>query len=562
MPKIETRTGDRLDLLAATYLLDPMKWGEIVAVNPLLILTKGFYVPSGLLVEIPELLPEKNPDLLPWEKTGSNTDSIPTQIPIIIPPDIQPGSNPNELLSGSGWLTPAAVKILLAIPNYTFPLSLIEGGHGAVTAAGARANLGAVGFADIPASSPPGAIGVTVAPLGANLLVPSAFLPAYPTLTSLSAVSTSTYTAVLALKLDASARSAVNGIAPLGADGLVPFAFLPAYPTLTSLSAVSTSTYTAGLALKLDTSARSAVNGIAPLGADGLVPFAFLPAYPTLASLSAVSTSTYTAGLALKLDTSARNSANGVAGLDPNSLIPVGQIPLSLQFQLLARTASVAVDFNTVSANHGGVRYFDNNVVNPNAPAIGTNGTLLQFESLFGVSSNLWKAQTFIAHNGRRSDRSQNNGVWGGWSERAYLSGVQPFSTMQEFSTGARFRAGGIPAVTTTMTQAGVDASGNPRYWLVNATAATGNRLKSITISTNGNIQFRHHADDGTDGNVLEHTASGNVLTNGTVRCGGGTTHFTGASFVPGALYFRSDLGMLLFSDGTNWRRMDNNAIV
>ena len=512
MPKIETRTGDRLDLLAATYLLDPMKWGEIVAVNPLLILTKGFYVPSGLLVEIPELLPEKNPDLLPWEKTGSNTDSIPTQIPIIIPPDIQPGSNPNELLSGSGWLTPAAVKILLAIPNYTFPLSLIEGGHGAVTAAGARANLGAVGFADIPASIPPGAIGVTVAPLGANLLVPSAFLPAYP--------------------------------------------------TLTSLSAVSTSTYTAGLALKLDASARSAVNGIAPLGADGLVPFAFLPAYPTLTSLSAVSTSTYTAGLALKLDTSARNSANGVAGLDPNSLIPVGQIPLSLQFQLLARTASVAVDFNTVSANHGGVRYFDNNVVNPNAPAIGTNGTLLQFESLFGVSSNLWKAQTFIAHNGRRSDRSQNNGVWGGWSERAYLSGVQPFSTMQEFSTGARFRAGGIPAVTTTMTQAGVDASGNPRYWLVNATAATGNRLKSITISTNGNIQFRHHADDGTDGNVLEHTASGNVLTNGTVRCGGGTTHFTGASFVPGALYFRSDLGMLLFSDGTNWRRMDNNAIV
>ena len=485
MVKVETRIGDRLDLLATTYLLDPMKWGEIVAANPLLSLTKGFYVPSGLLIEIPELLPETIPDLLPWEKTDPSSNLTPTQIPVIVPPVIQPGSNPSDILSGSGWLTPAEIRVLLNIPDLS-----------------AIANM-------IPLT----AIGVTIAPLSAGV-VPFINLPAYPTLTSLGAIS----------------LAAIGvSIAPLS-GGLVPPSNLPAYPTLASLGAIS----------------ASAIGvSIAPLSA-GVVPLSNLPAYPTLTSLGGVST--------------------GAIGVSVASLVggvvPVNQIPLPVQFQLLARTGAVATDFNTMTANHGSVRYFDSTAVNPNAPNINTSGSLLQYDSLFSATPNLWKSQTFIGHNGRRADRSQNNGVWGGWSERAYLNGVQPFSTIQDFSVGAKFRAGGIPAVTTTMTQAGVDASGNPRYWLVNATASTGNRLKSITIAANGNIQFRHHADDGTDGNVLEHTASGNVLTNGTVRCGGGTVHFTGASFVPGALYFRSDIGMLLYSDGTNWRRMDTNAIV
>ena len=417
MVRVETRIGDRLDLLATTYLLDPMKWGEIVAANPLLSLTKGFYVPSGLLIEIPELLPETIPDLLPWEKTDPSSNLTPTQIPIVVPPDVQPGSNPSDILSGSGWLTPAEIKVLLNIPDLSGIANMI----------------------------PLTAIGVTIAPLSA---------------------------------------------------GVVPFINLPAYPTLTSLGGVAASA--------IGVSVASLVGGV----------------------------------------------------------VPVSQIPLPVQFQLLARTGAVATDFNTMTANHGSVRYFDSTAVNPNAPNINTSGSLLQYDSLFSATPNLWKSQTFIGHNGRRSDRSQNNGVWSTWNERSYLNGVQPFSTIQDFSVGAKFRAGGIPAVTTTMTQAGVDASGNPRYWLVNATASIGNRLKSITIATNGNIQFRHHSDDGTDGNVLEHTASGNVLTNGTVRCGGGTVHFTGANFVPGALYFRSDIAMLLYSDGTNWRRMDTNAIV
>jgi hypothetical protein len=201
-----------------------------------------------------------------------------------------------------------------------------------------------------------------------------------------------------------------------------------------------------------------------PIDTGGFVPITNLPPYPTLTSLGAVSTTTFDNAIALKLDASARNAANGVAGLDAGLLLALNQIPLGQFFP---------------------------------------------------------------------------------------------------FTAGASFRGGGgIPSVGTTLVQAGVDGSGNPRLWLVNASAPAGNRLKSITVAANGNIQLRHHADNGTDGNVLEHTASGNILTNGTVRCGSGISHFTGANFVPGALYFRSDISMLIYSDGTNWRRMDTNAIV
>jgi hypothetical protein len=140
--------------------------------------------------------------------------------------------------------------------------------------------------------------------------------------------------------------------------------------------------------------------------------------------------------------------------------------------------------------------------------------------------------------------------------------GNLPLNVAFPFTAGASFRGGSSPANTPTLVQTSVDANGLPRYWLVNANAPANSRIKSITVANNGNVQIRHHNDDLSDGNVLEHTASGNILTNGTLRCGSGTANFTGASFVPGALFFRSDVGMLTYSDGTNWRRMDTNAIV
>lgn len=140
--------------------------------------------------------------------------------------------------------------------------------------------------------------------------------------------------------------------------------------------------------------------------------------------------------------------------------------------------------------------------------------------------------------------------------------GSLPLNSAFPFTNGASFRGGSSPTATSDVVQLGVDVNGLPRYWLVNAEAPANSRIKSITVANNGNIQIRHHNDDLSEGNVLEHSASGNVLTNGGLRCGGGSVNFTGASFVPGALYYRSDLSMLTYSDGTNWRRMDTNAIV
>lgn len=503
---VESRLGDRLDHLAGVYLQDPMKWEQITALNPGLNLSAGLYLEPGLFIEIPELLPEKIPDLLPWNQT----EEIQIFDPVEVPPDVQPGAAPDEILSGSGWLTPAQIKALLQIPTYTFPLSVEQGGTNAATAQGARDNIGAVGFADLPTLSSLG--GVSTAAFNASLLDISA---------------------ALALKLNASARSAANGVAPLGADSLVPASFLPTYPTLTSLGAVSTSTYTAGLAAKVDTS-------------------------------------TYTAGLALKLDAALRNAINGVAGLDGSGLLLTSQVPTSIQFQLLARSGTTtAIDLNSITANQSSIKWIDGGgVTHTNLPGGLSGGTLLQYDSLFGVNSNTVKVQEFVGVNGRIFDRVQFT-TWLSWYERAYLNKAQAFSALQDFGAGASFKGGSIPAVTVTMTQQGVDASGNPRVWLVNASATTGNRLKSITVASNGNIQFRHHADDGTDGNVLEHTASGNVLTNGTLRPGNGSTAFTGASFVPGSTYFRTDIsvggsatGATTFSDGFDWLGIQGRSLI
>lgn len=534
MPVIETRLGDRLDLLAETYLQDSFRWEEIAALN-LGLLTADLYLPPGLLIEIPELVAEKIPDLLPWNDPTESQDFDPEPVP----PDPQPGANPSDILSGSGWLTPLQIKALLEIPNYTFPISIEQGGHGATTATGARAALGAVGFADIPASIPPSAIGSTIAPLVAGL-VPVVNLPAYPTLGSLGGVS--------AAALNAAVGST---IAPLVA-GLVPLGNLPAYPTLASLSGVSTATYTAGLALKIDAAQRSAANGVAPLGADSLVPSSFLPAYPTLASLGALASSAV---------------GTTIAPLT-GGYVPIANISPAVQFQLLIRSSTGgAIDLNSSTFFHSALQWVDNNVSNTNLPSTGTTGILTEHDALYGTASaNLYRIQSFYSFNNRIVDRQQNAGTWGAWYERAHLNKAQTFTSLQDFAASATFKGGSIPPVTTTMVQAGVDVGGQPRVWLINAAATTGNRLKSMTVASNGNIIFTHHADDGTEGLKVQLTTSGNLLTDGTVRPGSGSTTFTGASFVPGSTYFRTDLlgdsgaGCLTYSDGTIWRRVGDGT--
>lgn len=295
------------------------------------------------------------------------------------------------------------------------------------------------------------------------------------------------------------------GVAPLGADGKISPIYLPPGSGGGGSSVVFPITIAQG-----GTGALDAATARTNLGA---ITLADLPPYPTLASLGAVANSVFIDAVNALIPAMAIGAANGVAPLGSDSLIPSSFLP---PYPTLASLEAVA-------------------------------------------------NSTYIAGLALKLDASQRNapsGVAGLDGDGLVAIGQIPLNNLFAFTAGARFSGGSIPPVTTSITQAGVDANGNPRYWLVNAAASAGNRLKSITIANNGNIQFRHHADDGTEGNVLEHTASGNVLTNGTLRCGSGATHFTGATFVPGALYFRSDINMLIYSDGTSWRRIDTNAVV
>jgi len=385
-------------------------------------------------------------------------------------------------------------------------LPVTLGGTGASDPVIALINLGAI-------SSASKGLPFGVAPLGADGKVSPIFLPSG----SGGGGGSVTFPITIAQggtnALDAAtARTnlGVPSIAQLANYLLI--ADLPVYPTLASLGGVSISAYTDGLALKLNTSARNAANGVAGLDSNSLVPIANLPAYPTVASLGAVLLSTYTAGLALKLDASARNAANGVAGLDPNSLVPIANLPA---YPTVASLGAVATSTYTA-------------------------GLALKLDA---------------------SARNTANGVAGLDPNSLVAIANLPLNTFFTFTAGVSFKGGGSPGLSTN-TQAGIDAGGLPRYWLVNESAPVNSRVKSITVAANGNVQIRHHNDDLSNGNVLEHTASGNVLTNGTLRCGGGPNNFTGATFVPGALFFRNDINMLVYSDGTNWRRMDTNATV
>ena len=405
---------------------------------------------------------------------------------------------------------------------------------------------------------PLSAIGVTVAPLFNNL-VPSGNLPAPPTLASLGGMSAEAINEALALKVD---LSTYNTALALKVDlstyntGLASKADAAAVSIALGLKADASAVATA-LGLKLDTATFNAAIALK------LDISAFNTAIALKADISAVNTA-----LGLKLDTATRNAAGGVAGLDTNSLILTTQIPGSIQFLQSARVVSPSTfDYNALTAGHGAVKWIDGNVTTTNPPAVGWAGFLMQFDALNGILAG-YKHQTAAKGDGRVADRSQSAGVWSPWNERAYLNGAQPFTTIQDFNAAARFKGGGTPAVTISLTQEGVDASGNPRVWLVNANATTGNRLKSITVASNGNVQITHHADDGTAGNILEHTASGNILTNGTVRPGSGNTAFTGAQFVPGSTYFRTDLlgdsgaGCATYSDGSVWRRVGDGTLI
>jgi hypothetical protein len=411
-------------------------------------------------------------------------------------------------------------------------LAIKDGGTGASEASIALLNLGG-----LPSNSRGVPFGV--APLGADGKVPATFLP------SGGGGGGSTVVYPIAINLGGTnATDAATARQNLGAIALTD---LPPYPTLNSLNGVSNTTFNNAIAALIPTSAIGAASGVAPLGTDSRVPSANLPAYPTLSSLNGVSTTTFNSAIAGLIPTSAIGAASGVAPLGPDSRVPSANLPTPPTLSSLGGVASSLVGAASGIAPLGP----DSRVPSANLPAPPT------LSSLGGVASSLIGAANGVAPLGTSGRLSAlylptNN---------AFTDANQTFTSAQNFANGISVKGGSPPDLTTGIWQS-VDANGFPRIWIVNGSATTNNRVKSITIANNGNLQLRHHNDNLTDGNVLEHTASGNVLTNGTLRPGGGTSNFSGASFLPGAIYFRSDINMLVYSDGTSWRRMDNNAAV
>ena len=187
------------------------------------------------------------------------------------------------------------------LPNGVAPL----GADGKVPAVFLPAGGGGTG--GIPITEKGAAGGV--APLDGTAKVPFANLPTYPTLASLSGLSSAE-------------KGAAGGVAPLDGTAKVPFANLPTYPTLASLSGLSSAE-------------KGAVGGVAPLDGTAKVPFANLPDYPTLSSLG---------GLAANLV----GANNGVAPLDGTGKVAANYLPA---YPTLSSLGGLAA--NLVGANSG-----------------------------------------------------------------------------------------------------------------------------------------------------------------------------------------------------------------
>jgi hypothetical protein len=377
-------------------------------------------------------------------------------------------------------------------------ISILSIARGGTNADNAQTALENLGGIPLVTKGLPGG----VAPLGADGKVPAVFLPAGGGGTG---------------GIPTTEKGAAGGVAPLDGTAKVPFANLPTYPTLASLSGLSSAE-------------KGAAGGVAQLDGTAKVPFANLPDYPTLSSLG---------GLAANLV----GANNGVAPLNATGKVAASYLP---DYPTLSSLGGLAA--NLVGANSG--------VAPLNATGKVAASYLPDYptlSSLGGLAANLVGANSGVAplnSTGKVATTYLPTNV-------SYLNVAQTTTAIQEFNGGLfATNSAGI----TSVQNAGLTRSS---FYFSNPSQAGGQRQSKINYASNGNIQIQILGDDAsTVAYQWEFTASGNMLVPGVMRFQSYSSNPTGASFVPGGVYYNSALGTLGVSNGTNWLRVTLGAII
>ena len=286
--------------------------------------------------------------------------------------------------------------------------------------------------------------------------------------------------------------------------------------------------------------------GVAPLGTDGKVPSIYLPpssgggggsaVYPL--SIGLGGTGADTAPLA-------RQALGATSMSDVNSIVgtAIANLPAPPTLTSLGGLAA-----SLLGANDG-VAPLDNTgkVAATYLPAPPT------LTSLGGLAASLLGANNGVAPLGNTGRVPTANLP----ANVSYLNVAQTTTAIQEFNGGLfATNTTGI----TTVQNAGLTRSS---FYFSNPSQAGGQRQSKINYASNGNIQIQILGDDATTvAYQWEFTASGNMLVPGVMRFQGYSSNPTGASFVPGGIYYNTALGRLVFSNGTNWIQLAVGANV
>lgn len=105
--------------------------------------------------------------------------------------------------------------------------------------------------------------------------------------------------------------------------------------------------------------------------------------------------------------------------------------------QLSPRSGNNIFDANNASYSYfGSYQWLDGSVTNLNLPGSTASGSFLQLNPLLGTSlTDKYRIQQVFNHNTNKAyQRTENNGIFSGWQEFAFLENAQTFSGTKTFS--------------------------------------------------------------------------------------------------------------------------------